>query len=299
MRTEQLEYLLEIHKCGSMHKAADKLHISVQALSVSIKALEKELGLSLTVRNKNGTFLTEKGMKVVRIWGCFIKELDKLKQDPCSFENLRKAKILDIFLTSGVQETELPKIASKLYNDFPGVSLNANIIKPDKLALSKNVITGNICLLYQITVDGIDMLKLKNEVYVFEVLDQKRYCCITHNKFAISQKGEVSIKEILKYKIIIYKPTRKLFDALLSYFGETENVMYVESFAVYKQMLKDGHGIGLSIVGDNTELKNSYDLNHIPFKEKIVSTLGIVYEKGNMRPKEIEDFCKYLKTIYV
>ena len=47
MRFEQLEYLIEISKQGSISSAAKKLHLSHQALSIAIKNLEEELGVLL------------------------------------------------------------------------------------------------------------------------------------------------------------------------------------------------------------------------------------------------------------
>lgn len=47
MRLEQLEYLIAISKNRSLNSAAQKLHISQQALSASIKTLEEELGFDV------------------------------------------------------------------------------------------------------------------------------------------------------------------------------------------------------------------------------------------------------------
>lgn len=43
MRTEQILYLDAIYRCSSLHKASETLHISTQALSLSIRTLEKEM----------------------------------------------------------------------------------------------------------------------------------------------------------------------------------------------------------------------------------------------------------------
>ena len=40
MRTEQINYLAQIAESGSLHKAAENLHISVQALAMSLSSLE-------------------------------------------------------------------------------------------------------------------------------------------------------------------------------------------------------------------------------------------------------------------
>lgn len=55
MRSESLEYFLEIAECGSFTQASKKLFVSQQGLSKAIKALEKDLGCRLFQRD--GTHL--------------------------------------------------------------------------------------------------------------------------------------------------------------------------------------------------------------------------------------------------
>ena len=53
MRVEQILYLNEIHKQMSLHKAAESLHLSPQALSLSMNTLEQELEMELLIRTKS------------------------------------------------------------------------------------------------------------------------------------------------------------------------------------------------------------------------------------------------------
>ena len=55
MRTEQLEYFLEIAKTGSMNTASNHLLLSHQSLNRSMKNLEDDFGCELFVRTAKGT----------------------------------------------------------------------------------------------------------------------------------------------------------------------------------------------------------------------------------------------------
>ena len=46
MTFQQLNYLVEISKCGSINKAAQKLFLSQSGISIAIKELEEELGIT-------------------------------------------------------------------------------------------------------------------------------------------------------------------------------------------------------------------------------------------------------------
>lgn len=62
MTTEQLQYLLEISRNPSLNSAGQKLHITPQALSISIKKLENELGFPLLERSYKGISLNNDGL---------------------------------------------------------------------------------------------------------------------------------------------------------------------------------------------------------------------------------------------
>jgi len=61
MRTEQVNYFLEVVETGSFTKAAENLHMHHTSLREAIIALENELGKTLLLRSKKGVELTEVG----------------------------------------------------------------------------------------------------------------------------------------------------------------------------------------------------------------------------------------------
>lgn len=61
MTLQQLKYVVEIVKSGSMSEAAKRLYISQPSLSNAIKDLEKELGFELFIRNNRGITLSVNG----------------------------------------------------------------------------------------------------------------------------------------------------------------------------------------------------------------------------------------------
>ena len=65
MRFEQLEYLSIIAETESFNAAAQKLFITQQAISLSMKQLEQELGQQLFVKMNNKSVLTKTGRKVL------------------------------------------------------------------------------------------------------------------------------------------------------------------------------------------------------------------------------------------
>ena len=58
---QQLMYVVEISKCGSINKAASKLFLSQSAMSTAVHELERELSIVLFTRTNKGVELTADG----------------------------------------------------------------------------------------------------------------------------------------------------------------------------------------------------------------------------------------------
>lgn len=61
MTFQQLTYVVEISKCGSINKAAHKLFLSQSGISTAVRELEEELGIRFFVRSNRGVEVTPEG----------------------------------------------------------------------------------------------------------------------------------------------------------------------------------------------------------------------------------------------
>ena len=61
MTFQQLTYVVEISKCGSINKAAHKLFLSQSGISTAVRDLEEELGIHFFTRSNRGVEFTPEG----------------------------------------------------------------------------------------------------------------------------------------------------------------------------------------------------------------------------------------------
>ena len=61
MNLQNMEYLIEISNCGSISAAAKRLFVTQPYLSKVLRETEKEYGLTIFTRGKNGIIPTESG----------------------------------------------------------------------------------------------------------------------------------------------------------------------------------------------------------------------------------------------
>ena len=63
MKLNQLRYLIQIVRSGSINRAAQALYISQPTLSKTVEDLEAEMGIVIFTRTSRGVTLTEDGMR--------------------------------------------------------------------------------------------------------------------------------------------------------------------------------------------------------------------------------------------
>lgn len=78
MTIQQLQYVLEIAKVGSISQAAKNLFLSQPNISNAVKNLENELNTTLFIRTPTGMVLTEQGEQLVQHAGTIIHELNEI-----------------------------------------------------------------------------------------------------------------------------------------------------------------------------------------------------------------------------
>ena len=80
MTFQQLKFVAEIARCGSINKASSNLFISQSNISNSIKELEVELGIKIFNRNNKGVTLTDRGKEFISYIRPLIDQIEKIEQ---------------------------------------------------------------------------------------------------------------------------------------------------------------------------------------------------------------------------
>lgn len=122
IKTEQLRYLLELDKTNSFHKCADNLFLSQPAISLSIRNLEKELGVTLFERTPVGVFPTEIGKKVIAQARTVMHSLNDIYVI-CDDHQMDSGSIqmeqLDIYAMESFTNNIMPSVLPNLQKRFP------------------------------------------------------------------------------------------------------------------------------------------------------------------------------------
>lgn len=81
MDIQHILYVLEVHNCGSISKAAQNLYVAQPNLSSAIKSIEKELGINIFHRTKKGIIATEEGLEFLQYARSIATRFDAMQKD--------------------------------------------------------------------------------------------------------------------------------------------------------------------------------------------------------------------------
>lgn len=113
MNLKQLEYVVEISKCGSINKAAQNLYVAQPSISASIKQLEEELGFDIFQRKNSGIELTSEGQMLLVSAKLIVDEVERVRKIPLLFDSKKNLSI------SGSWSSLLMRSFMQYRNDYP------------------------------------------------------------------------------------------------------------------------------------------------------------------------------------
>ncbi len=203
MTLQQIRYAIAIAEAGSINKAAEVLYVTQPSLTSAVRELEKEIGIKIFDRGRNGVSVTEEGLD-------FLMHARRLYQD---YEN-----ILNVF-GKGEQKKEKFNVSTQHYSIAEKAFVNLiNEIDIQEYEFdvfettSKEVIDDVSSYKSEI---GILVLNYYNKFIIEKVLknmglsyhhlkscELKVYISASH---PLADKNSISVKELFDYPCLLFE----------------------------------------------------------------------------------------------
>lgn len=297
MRTEQIIYLNEINRKSSLHQAGESLHISTQALSLSIKSLEEELGFQILERSRTGVRLTDKGRRLLDISLSFLTQLQELQSNPEKKYSSSLIGNFHILATTGVVETLFPDLISQLYLDYPRFRIKVRDHEFSSIADILLESNDEFALVYRLSINDDLITQYDDTKLSFSSLFSGRYYCAVPKNHTIAHYKSISLNTMAEYPIVLFSPTKDVLLKLFGHANKKANIIFADNYSVYKQLLATGSGLSLTLVLSQSKVPmvSLPNLKLIPFKEQISSDLGYLYRSNHIFSTIAQDFLSYLQ----
>lgn len=197
MRLEQLEIFVEVSNSNSMSMTGEKLHISQQAISKSIKSLEIELNTQLFNRTKSGIFLTPGGENIYQDIKLIVETYNKIKQRTSiqtGTHNINLSGTLSIYIPIPLSPL-ITKLTRIIAQDHPHIKISLTEQYPKDLSENIHSINNEIFIVTFLS-GKMPYIVNKNSEYNIYLLKEERIHLYANKKSPIARRKRISLKEL-------------------------------------------------------------------------------------------------------
>ena len=303
MRMEQLAYLIEIGKHKSLNSASKALHMTPQALSMSIKQLESELGFQVLYRSAVGATLTPEGRATAVSALNFIEQLKAIKNNTDKPpESLFQADI-HLMMPAGSTESYMPSFQVLLYKMCPQSQIIMQEAAYQDIIQSVLEEKEEIALTAQLTIEGEDALKDIPKELEFVPFLTYRLCCYGHAHFPVTRYKMITLKTMLDNPVVLFEPARYIFRHVIESVCPLEqaDIIWVNKTSMVNEFLKNGLGLGFGFINEK-DRRFLIDMPPqgvaVPLKESLHIHYGYLVKRHKPLSETSASLAEYLRIFF-
>lgn len=205
MRIEQLRYIADIAETGSLTATAQRQFVTQQAISKTVKQLEKELDATLLIRTRTGVSFTEIGKELVAFAEKVLAEEAEFQKHISQIKHIsQKQTHNDMYIasTSSISNLLLPILIAnpKMQENNVTIHINQSTTYEDVIEQVKNKKSD----LGLITINETELPKLKSiyhDELTTEVIMRDKLVAVLDRRFYTGEVLILSDEDFAKYKI--------------------------------------------------------------------------------------------------
>lgn len=207
MNLNQIQYLLAIHKYGSITKAAQHLFVSAPSVSNAIKHLEEELNCTLLLRHYTGVSFTNEGREAVQLMEEINDRLQKLYHLQQN-QDFSLAGEIAVGVSLHAKAALLLPTYLQLKTNYPAISME--MIDARSQDIVKQIIQGDLDLGI-IHFTNIDEKAFIQEIgrshLTFSKLLEGDMRFVVRDGHPLTNEAHLTTKAVLQYPLLNYDKT--------------------------------------------------------------------------------------------
>lgn len=275
MTLNQLRYFCTASRCHSITKAAEELYVTQPTVSVAIRDLEIEFGISLFYRKGNSLVLTQEGEELYNKATYILQYCNELQADYSSMARVKPP--LRIGIPPMLSTVFFPELLIAFHDQYPEIAV-----------VLEEYGSVRACNLVQ---DDTMDLALVNDQVVFCVSDDHR----------LADKEVVTTKEMSKESLIFFNAD-SVQNQLLKTRFETDDyvpdiVMRNSQIYTILQLVKTCK-YGSFLYSSMTDKFASSGIKGIPLSPPIRIKIGMIWKKGKYISDNMQKFLNFTRMYY-
>ena len=275
MELRTLRYFLAAAQEENITRAAYILHVTQPTLSRQIMDLERELGVTLTLRGKNGLKLTEDGIFFRQRAQEIVELADRLEKNFAERQNDISGMVV-IGASEAVGGQTLAKLINKFSGKYPAVQFTLYNETVDNIRdrLDKGLVDIGL-LLEPIDVTKYDYVRLNQ---------QDTWGLLVREDHPLNEKTSLTAEDVAPYPLIL--PLRENIRAeILHWLGREEKEVKIPLFytLLSNAALMVAEGLGCAFCMDGAlAIRSDPRLRFIPLEPRRMTHSVLVWKKNNL-----------------
>ncbi|MGI9451120.1 MAG: LysR substrate-binding domain-containing protein [Geminicoccaceae bacterium] len=290
MTLKQLRYFSALAETLHFGRAAKLCHITQPALSMQIRDLEANLGLTLIERGSSGLLLTQEGHDVARRAHDILLAVQDLTEAASHHRHPLSGK-LRLGVIPSVGPYLLPKILPKIHESYP--ELRLNLRESQTQYLVADLIDGHLDLLI------LALPVEPDEIETMPLFDDQ-FSVALPPKHALSSREKIDQDELEGEHLLLLEEGHCLRDQALEVCQTAHTDEFrASSLSTVIQMVANGYGVTiLPALSLPAEVDTKDDIHIVPFAEPVPSrTIGLAWRQTSPHKPEFEAFGNFIRDL--
>lgn len=302
MRLEYLQYFVEVCRTKSMSTAARDLHVAQQTVSMAIKSLEKELGVTLLERTNRGVRVTSSGEYIAEEAHQLLEHYERITQfgqthqiaDGPSAIRASLAVACAPLLTLSI----MPIVLDEFSKQYPHIKICLDEEQPD--VCYTQLQKGKCDLAVYYFSPQFSPVEPEDAPYTGEFLGTDYLTAMVNVQLPLAHKKYLTKKDLSQAPLVLYtSDTWQQTWILSTLFGDKipENILYTTSLLHLFDTVRQGRRIGFNSrkITPHTYLYDPSRMVNIPLRPRIDINYYVGIQKPLLEHEYIHVFLKLFK----
>jgi len=290
MTLQQLRYIVEVYKTGSITKSANNLFMSQPNLSNALKELETEIGMTIFVRTAAGVVPTPEGEKFILYAQSILSQADRME---FIFKNQKNSAVT--IKIACVRSSYISKALSDFYNSIAkDVAVNIQLIETTSMKVLEAVANSKADI-GRITYKNeyiYDNFVRKNRLIMEYLWKVKSNILISKNS-PLAKEEELTLDMLKGYTRIYYSDVE--FDIMAS--DEIPRIIGVNERETMMDFMKNSTDCYLWTISTHPDILETHNLIVKQCKNAPTVTESVVYHKDKVKTKEMQEMIEKFKKM--
>lgn len=280
-----LRYFLAVAERLSFTRAAEQLHIAQPAISMAMKKLESELGVTLFHRYERKVSLTDEGRILKEYAKKVVQAADDTELAMRELDGMARGEVR-VGIPSMLGSYYFPPILMAFKHRYPDLTLR--VIEGGTWKLQQMLEAGEIDL-------SVIVAEAPNPQLETRALTREQMLVAVNADHPFAQKAAITPAEFFKEELVMFREGyfhRRIIDRLAQAHNITPNIGFETNLIpLIKSIIKQGFGVSTLlgiVIEENDELVTR------PFDNNVWLDLTIAWRKGGYLSKANQVFLEFL-----